>query len=290
MFLCQYWHTLERESKFSMNKFNTHSRTNPIRPILTAVLAMALTLGSSQMVLAAPGLATVNLGKSASFAILSKSGITNVPTSSITGDMGVSPIAASAITGFSLILDQTNTFATSPQVTGKVYAADYASPTPSNLTTAVSNMETAYDDAAGRKSPNFTELYAGDLSGKTLAPGLYKWSTDVIVNGQVTLAGGSNAIWIFQIAGNLTLGSGANVVLSKGAQAKNIFWQVAGGAGVELGTTSHMEGTLLAKTAIHLRTGASLTGRALAQTAVTLDQNKVVLPGVGGKKTVVIAK
>ena len=55
--------------------------------------------------------------------------------------------------------------------------------------------------------------------------------------------------------------------------------QVAGGAGVEIGTTAHMVGTILAKTAIHLRTGASLNGRALAQTAVTLDKNKVVFPG-----------
>jgi hypothetical protein len=99
------------------------------------------------------------------------------------------------------------------------------------------------------------------------------------VTKNVTLAGGPNAVWIFQIAGNLTLGSGVKVVLSGGAQAKNIFWQVAGGAGVEIGTTAHMEGTILAKTAIHLRTGASLNGRALAQTAVTLDKNKVVIPG-----------
>jgi len=86
-------------------------------------------------------------------------------------------------------------------------------------------------------------------------------------------------VWIFQIAGNLTLGSGAKVILSSGAQANNIFWQVGGGAGAEIGTTAHMEGTILAKTAIHLRTGASLNGRALAQTAVTLDKNRVVIAG-----------
>jgi hypothetical protein len=94
----------------------------------------------------------------------------------------------------------------------------------------------------------------------------------------VTLAGPSNAIWIFQIAQNLTLGSGAKVLLSGGAKAGNIFWQVGGGAGAEIGTTAHVEGTILAKTAIHLRTGASLNGRALAQTAVTLEKNTLVIP------------
>jgi hypothetical protein len=216
----------------------------------------------------------------APFAILTKSGITNVPASAITGNLGVSPIASTAITGFSLVIDSTNTFSRSSQVTGKIYAADYAAPTPANLTTAVSNMQAAYTDAAGRTLPDFTNLYGGNLSGRTLTPGLYKWSTGVLVTTAVTLAGASDAVWIFQIAGNLTMGSGAKVLLSGGAQARNIFWQVGGGAGVEIGTTAHVEGTLLALKAIHLRTGASLNGRALSQTAVTLDKNKVVIPSL----------
>ena len=260
-----------------MNKSTFHPLSKTVRLMLLATLVMALTLGTGQMAQASSSLAPVNLGKAANFVILTKSGVSNVPTSKITGDIGVSPIAATAITGFALVADSTNTFSRSSQVTGKIYAANYASPTPSNLTTAVSNMEAAYTDAAGRKNPNFTELYAGDLSGKTVAPGLYKWATSVIANKNVTLNGGPNDVWIFQISGNLTLASGVNIILSGGAQAKNIFWQVAGGAGVKLGTTSHFEGTILAKTAIHLLTGASLNGRALAQTAVTLDKNKVVI-------------
>jgi len=247
------------------------------RLFLLGTIVVTLLLGAGQVASAA-SLATVNLGKASTFAILTKSGITNVPASQITGDMGVSPIAGTAITGFALVMDRTNTFSRSPQVTGKVYAANYASPTPANLTTAVSNMQTAYTDAAGRKNPNFTELYAGDLSSKTLVPGLYKWSTSVIANKNVTLKGGPNDIWIFQISGNLTVASGVKFTLSGGAQAKNIFWQVAGGAGATLGTTSHFEGTILAKTAIHLQTGASMNGRALAQTAVTLDHNTLVIP------------
>lgn len=261
-----------------MNKSTYHPLSNTVRMFLIAMLALTLTLSSGQTAWAAQKVqAPVNLGTAASFVILTQSGITNVPTSAIIGNLGVSPIAATAITGFSLVADKTNTFSTSTQVTGKIYAADYAVPTPAKLTTAVSNMQTAYTDAAGRKLPDYTELYAGDISDKTLTPGLYKWSTGVLVNNKVTLKGGPNDVWIFQISGNLTLGSGANVVLSGGAQAKNIFWQVAGGAGVEIGTTAHMEGTILAKTAIHLRTGASLNGRAFAQTAVTLDKNKIVI-------------
>lgn len=245
--------------------------------LFTATLATALMLGAGQVARAA-GPAPVALGASAPFAVLAKTGISTVPASAVTGDLGTSPIDSTAITGFSLILDSTNTFSRSSQVTGKVYAADYASPTPSNLTAAVSNMEAAYTDAAGRPLPDFTELYSGDLSGQTLVPGLYKWSTGVLINSNMTLAGAGDGVWIFQIAGDITVGSGARVQLSGGANAKNVFWQVGGGTGVEIGTTAHVEGTILAMKAIHLRTGASLNGRALAQSAVTLDGNTVAIP------------
>jgi hypothetical protein len=208
--------------------------------------------------------------------ILAKSGISTTGTTSIVGDIGVSPIDSTAITGFGLIMDSTNTFSTSSLVTGKVYAADYTPPTPSNMTTAVSAMETAYTDAAGRTLPDATELGAGDISGKTLAPGLYKWGTGVLITSGVTLTGGVNAVWIFQIAGDLTVGNGAIVTLSGGAQPKNIFWQVASQA--TLGTTANVKGIILSQTLISMNTGATLNGRALAQTAVTLDANAVTKP------------
>ncbi|MGB8644827.1 MAG: ice-binding family protein [Anaerolineae bacterium] len=260
-----------------MNNTRQHPFSARARLFLMAALVVTLMLGAGQAAFAAT-LAPVNLGKASSFVILTKSGITNVPTSKITGDMGVSPIASTAVTGFALVRSSTGTYSQSSQVTGKVYAANYTSPTPANLTTAISNMQTAYADAAGRKNPDFTELYAGDISGKTLVPGLYKWGTSVVANSNVTLNGGPTAVWIFQISGNLTVASGVMVTLSGGAQAKNIFWQVAGGAGVTLGTTSHFQGTILTATAIHLLTGACLNGRALAQTAVTLDHNMLVIP------------
>ncbi len=220
----------------------------------------------------------VGLGSAGNYAILAKSGISTVSGSQVTGDMGVSPIDSTGITGFSLIMDSSGTFSTSAQVTGKVYASDYSAPTPSIMTTAISNMETAYTDAAGRTLPDYTELGAGDISGMTLSPGLYKWSSSVLINTDVTLAGGPEDVWIFQIAGNLTMASAQSVILSGGAQAGNIFWQVAGGVGVEIGTTSHIEGIILAQAAITMQTGASMNGRLYAQTAVTLQSNAVTEP------------
>jgi len=219
-------------------------------------------------------LAAVDLGTSANYVILAKTAISNVPTSAITGDLGLSPAAESFITGFTLTA--ATGFSTATEVTGKVYAADQASPTPVNLTTAVNNMITAYNDAAGRSTPNFVELGAGDLSGLTLTSGLYKWTSTVTVPTDITISGGADDIWIFQIAGDLTVSSAKNITLTGGAQAKNIFWQVAGEA--TMGANSHVEGNILSMTGITMQTGASLNGRALAQTAVILDGNTVVKP------------
>ncbi|CAE8607075.1 unnamed protein product, partial [Polarella glacialis] len=226
------------------------------------------------------GPAAVNLGKAGTYAILSKAGISTVPTSAITGNMGVSPIASTAITGFSLVADSTNTFATSTQVTGSVYGPDYASPTPSDLTVTIGDMEIAYTDAAGRHTPNFLNLGSGDLGGKTLAPGLYKFGSSVIIPTDCTIEGsvlsGETDTWIFQLSGDLIMAANKQVTLARGAKASNIVWQVAGY--VEVLAGAHMEGILLVKTAAHFRTGSSLTGRILAQTAVTLQSSTVTQP------------
>jgi len=171
-------------------------------------------------------------------------------------------------------MDATNQFSTSSQLTGKAYASDYTSPTPSNLTTAISNMEAAYVDAAGRAA-NFTELYAGNLSGKTLSPGVYKWGTGISANTNVTFSGTANDVWILQVSDGITIASGVNILLSGGAKASNIFWQAADT--VTIGTGAHFEGTILAQTNISLGTNASINGRLYAQTAVTLDANTVVI-------------
>jgi hypothetical protein len=221
--------------------------------------------------------AAVNLRTAGSYVILAKTEISNVPTSAVTGNLGVSPAAATYLTGFPLTADATNVFSTSPQVTGKVYASTYAPPTPSNLTTAVSDMQLAFTDAAGR-APGVTELGAGNIGGMTLTPGVYRWGTGLLVPTNVTLTGSATDVWIFQVAQDLEVSSAVKVVLAGGAVARNVFWQVAGL--VDLGTTSHLEGIVLSQTSIALRTGASVNGRLLAQTAVTLDGSTVVEPSL----------
>lgn len=217
----------------------------------------------------------VDLGEAENFVILAKSGVSTVPPSVVVGNVGLSPAAATFLTGFSLSLDATNTFATSPQVTGQLFASDYAPPTPAQLTAAVGAMELAFTDAAGRPA-DVTELGAGDIGGMTLEPGVYAWGTSLIIPTDLTLSGNDTDQWIMQIAGDLTLSSGVEIVLSGGAQARNVVWQVDGL--VELGTTSHAEGIVLTQTSITLKTGASIEGRLLAQTAVDLDAATVIEP------------
>jgi hypothetical protein len=238
--------------------------------IVLMVLVVLAVATITTNVARAAGPTPVPLGTAGNFRILAKTGISTTGTTSVVGDIGVSPIDSTAITGFGLTMDSSNTFSTSALVTGRVYAADYASPTPTMMTTAISDMETAYTNAAGRTDPDHTELGAGDITSMTLAPGLYKWSTGVLIGAAgVTLSGGASDVWIFQIAQDLTVGNGAIVTLSGGAQVTNIFWQVAGQ--VTLGTTSQFKGIILCQTLIEMNTGANLEGRALAQTAVTLQ-------------------
>lgn len=223
----------------------------------------------------------VNLGDAVGFSLLSEAGITNVPTSIITGNVGTTPMAGSSI-GL-----------TCAQVTGTIYSVDATGPlpcritNPSFLTTARGAMEAAYTDAYGRVSPApVTELDSGLLSSTTpvFAAGIYKWSTDVSIVDTITLSGSAADIWIFQIAGNLTLeakgdiGSGTKVLLAGGAVAKNVFWVVAGDPGVTLGTYSTFNGNILTLKDIIMNTGAVLNGRALAQREITLQSNTVTLP------------
>jgi len=220
-----------------------------------------------------------NLAAAGSYVLLAKTGITNVTGSMITGgNVGLSPAAASFITGFAMTADPSNVFSTSASVAApaKIYAADYTTPTPSNLTTAVLDMQSAYTDAAGRTPPDHLNLSSGNLGGLTLAPGLYNWGTSITIPNDVTISGGANDVWIFQISNDLDLSTAKNVILSGGAQAKNIFWQVAGQ--VTIHANAHFEGVILSKTAITLQTNASMNGRALAQSMIAIDNNAVTAP------------
>ncbi|WP_394170918.1 ice-binding family protein [Saccharospirillum alexandrii] len=220
--------------------------------------------------------AMVDLGTAANYVILAKTGISTTGTTHITGDIAVSPATRTALTGFGDTLDSSGIFSTSPLVTGELFASNMTTPTPGDLTTAVSNMETAYTDAAGRVNPDFTELGAGEIGGLTLDPGLYKWGTGVLVTSDVTLTGTATDVWIFQIGQDLKLEDGKAVVLTGGAVPENVFWQVAGEVTLQAGAT--LNGVVLGQTGIILKSGAVFNGRALAQTAVTLIANDVNEP------------
>jgi hypothetical protein len=212
----------------------------------------------------------VYLGTAGTYAILSKTGVTDVYPSDITGNVGASPITGAAI------------LVTCGEVSGEIHAVNAAGPLPcvqnnaSGLTTAVGDMELAYSDAAGRLNPSFSELGTGNIGGLKLTPGLYNWSSPVLIPSDVTISGSPTDVWIFQIAQTLDVSSAVQITLEGGAQAKNIFWQVAGS--VTLGTTSHFEGIVLGKTGINMMTGSSSNGRMLAQTAVVLQKATITQP------------
>lgn len=208
------------------------------------------------------GLTPVYLGDASSYAILAFNTVTNVnnPGTVVTGDLGISPGAA--LVGFP-----------PGQVVGAVHAGD------ATAAAAKASLLAAYDDAAGRLNP---AVLPADLSGLTFAPGLYKNSTSVMLaSGDVTLdaKGDTNAVFIFQVGSTLTTNAATQVILVGGAKATNVFWAV--GTSATLGTTSIFKGTILAATAITMKTGAVLEGRLLAQAAaVSLDTNLITVPAL----------
>ena len=217
----------------------------------------------------------INLRTAGTYAILSQAGISGIGAA-VTGDLGVSPAAATYITGFSLVADATNAFSKSAEVVGKIYAANYAGTTPAWLTAAIGDLQLAITDAAAR-APDVAELGAGTIGGLTLGPAVYRWNSGVSITEDLTLAGGANQVWIFQIAQDLTIAATVKIVLTGGAQAKNVFWQVGGGP-ITLAANAHLEGVVLTQTAITLAAGASVNGRLLAQTSVDIDGSTVTQP------------
>jgi hypothetical protein len=230
----------------------------------------------------------VVLGDAEQYVILAQSGISTTKYSIITGSIAVSPIAATAMTGFNnMVLDSSGTFSTASEVSGQAFAPDYSPPTPAHLTTAVGNMGTAYTDAAGRLNPDSARINLGGgiLGGASggLTPGVYTFGTDVVIESDIYFEGsgtgggqGDTDVFIIQLTGSLIQAATSKVVLSNGALAKNIFWQVAGK--VVVGAGAHMEGILLVKTDVLFVTGSSLNGRALAQTACNLQSATITEP------------
>lgn len=230
--------------------------------------------------------APINLLSAGNFVILAKTQITDVPPSAIVGNIGLSPAAGSFI------------FVSCAEMTGSIFTVDatYAvvgfatcdEPGPGANKTIVDNaildMGTARAEAAARTLPDTTELGAGDISGLNIAPGLHKWTTGVTINTNVTLTGSASDVWVFQIAGDLSVAAGGSVpagvkvILAGGAKSSNIFWQVGGPTGATLGTFSTFNGTILSAKQAIANTGAVVNGRLFADTQVTLQQNPVTAP------------
>ena len=214
--------------------------------------------------------ATIALGTSSSYAILSNSAITNVPSSDITGNVGISPGVRADITGL-----------TAPEVTGNIYASDDSLTIANMLIAAKTDALNAYNDgvAAGRGTPT---SISGNINGLTLAPGLYESSSSIEISpgGKLYLdaQGNGNAVFILRSATTITTSSTSEVVLAGGAQAKNVFWLA--GSAMTLGTDSRMKGILIANTSISCLTGSRIDGSVLIQGAaaaqITLDHTIIV--------------
>ena len=234
--------------------------------LVPAILGLLVTTTGVALATSPP---KVRLGDARRYAILSESGITDVYKSRVRGDVGVSPITGAA------------DLLSCGEVMGRILSVDATGPAPCNrvqprrLGNGVGAMRAAYTDAASRTA-TVTELGAGNIGGLTLPPGVYSWSSSVLIPSDVTLLGGPKDVWIFQIAQDVDTATATSIRLRGGALPEHVFWQVAGA--VNMGTYSHFQGIVLSKTSISMATKATIHGRLYAQTAVTLQMNDVLQP------------
>lgn len=231
------------------------------------------------------GAACVPLATAGNYTILANSGVSTTGTTAITGHVGLNADEV-GLTGFDQTLDASGTFSTSALVIGggRLYASNYAAPTPAELLQAISDASTAFTDV---DSPinhpvgvGNTDLGSpvGNITGMNLVPGVYEWTAAVVVvdAAGVTLTGGPTDVWIFRTPGDITMNSGAAVTLAGGALPQNVFWR-SGGV-VALDTTANLKGIVLAGSNITMANGATVNGRLIATSAATLIGNTVTRP------------
>jgi len=237
------------------------------------------------------GAGCVDLGAAANYVILAEAGVSYTPaatvssTPKITGNIGVSPAAATTITGFALNLPAGGAYSTSTLVAGNVYAPGYAPPTPSNLTTAVANKLAAYNAAAAMATaggglaggvPGTACPGVGALGGITLTPGVYTCTVDISIGSGTDVTLNGAGVYVIKTTGNLTQAASTQVILTGGALPENVFWQAAGV--VSIGASAHMEGVILSASNIALTTSATVKGRLFSKTSVAMDNNTVTQP------------
>lgn len=214
----------------------------------------------------------VVLGSAANFAILSHSAISNIPTSEITGDVGVSPGVRSEISGL-----------TDQEVIGTIFASDDSETADEMLIKAKEDARIAFVDARGSVRGTPVSI-SGNLNGLTLVPGLYESGSSIEISPggflYLDAGGDKDAAFIIRSETSVTTESTSEVILQGGAQSENIYW--VAGSTITLGTNSKMKGNLLSGTSITLLTGARLDGRAIIQGTeagqIILDANTIVRP------------
>jgi hypothetical protein len=244
------------------------------KAVATAVgIALVIAIGAiAGRTANASHVSPVGLGTAASFAILAGQSITDVPTSVITGDVGLSPATGAQI---GLICTQ---------VAGTIYSVDAAGPLPCRvtnpglLTTAKQALSDAIGDAATRSGG--LPVTANQLAGQILPHGVYNSAAamDLASGGELILDGGGdpNAVFIFQLGTLLTVNDGSRITLRNQAQACNVFWKVDS---ADIGTTATFRGTILAETSISVRNGSTIDGRLLAfGGSVTLINDTIIRP------------
>lgn len=243
---------------------------------MPSLLVWKFTTNTTPLTVQAP----INLGSAENFVILTKAGITNVPLSVITGNIGTSPITAAAL----------NTFTCAQVAPSSIYGVDAAytgadantscfkgtAPDKTLVDTAVSDMQTAMVEASGRTAGvgPFLNLGGGTVTAQTLAPGVYTWGVPVTITGDITLSGTATDVWIFQLASTLT--TDKKIILAGTALAKNVFWRTAGN--VQLQATADFTGVILGDVTVALITGATVKGRLYSKTDTTLQQNTITQP------------
>ncbi len=212
----------------------------------------------------------LDLGIAQSFAAMAYSSIVSSPTSTIKGKVGLKPGRRTLIA-----LDAKT------EVEGgsdNVYSADDTGDKAIYLTLAREDLISAYREAAARETDkDKVEAYAGNIGGKTLPPGIYKWSNGVVIDSDVILEGNSKDIWIFQITGDVAVASGVNFKLLDGAKARNVYWQISGKVTLEANTK--VPGTMMSQLTFEMKNSAKLNGRALVKNGkLLMNQNIIDVP------------
>jgi hypothetical protein len=210
--------------------------------------------------------------------MLAETAITGAAGVSVTGNIGLD-LTSAAITALgALTVDGSGNFSTSPQVSGDIFALDYSASTTNLLSTAITTLQSAYSSALSETSGAITNTNNGaslNIGGMTFAPGIYYWNAGISIpaGSVVTLNGGPNDVWIFQITGALTIGANSQIVLTGSAQAQNVFWVPASAT---VGASDLVSGIVMSGSTITFGANSTNNGNLFSQSAITLGAGDII--------------